>query len=367
VERIGAVSGSGSPVADLAVVGGGVIGAFVAQEARRLRPDWRVLLLERSAIGAGATGWSAGVRFPLAATEGHRALVRGSAAGYARLRNTVADAFVRPVPMVYVVRRDGLAALRSRFVGVVPRPVTDGERKRILEILPDLDLAPDDELLTHDGHGFAVRARVLAEALLGAPADGIEVQLGQQVDAVEPDGSGYRLWAARGDWAARRVVLACGPWTPPATLPVVPGARRKRIAALYARLPVHPGDPLVYFVDDDVFVLPLGTGSALVSFYRDEWDTDPDSCDGRASGDDLCAGIAALGRRSTRAAAAVTGGRAFCDLYTDNRLPVVLHDPAVPGIGAVRGCSGSGVRLAPGLATEAVRAVLAGTPEGGNA
>ena len=38
------------------------------------------------------------------------------------------------------------------------------------------------------------------------------------------------------------------------------------------------------------------------------------------------------------------------------------RDPNVPGIAAVRGGSGSGVRLAPALAAEAVHAVLAAAP-----
>ena len=360
--------------ADLAVVGGGVIGSFVAHEALRQRPDWRVLLLERSTIGAGATGWSAGVSFPLAATPRHRDLVRGSAAGYAALRGTPAGHFLRPVPMIYVVSRPNRDAVLARLVDVVPRPLTAAERARVTEILPDLSLGTDDELLTHDGHGFAVRARPLAETLTGFSrppalrahppwdaAERAEVQLGQRVTAIDGVGDGYRLVTSHSGFTARRVVLASGPWsTPtirPVPLPPAPGSRRKRIAALHARLPVRPGDPLVYFVDDDLFILPLTSGAALVSFYREVWDTDPDVADGRPDAADLRAGTAALARRSAAAAAAVTGGRAFCDLYTDHRVPVVTTDPALPGLAAVRGGSGSGVRLAPALAAEAVAAV----------
>lgn len=354
--------------ADLAIVGGGVIGCFTAHQALRLRPDWRVLLLERSAIGAGATAWSAGASFPLAATARHRELVRESASGYAALRGTAAGPFLRPVRMIYVIRRSGLDGLRGRIVDAAPRPVTVAERRRVEEILPDVRLADDDEMVTHDGHGFMVPARLVAEALVTAVEGRVEIQLGQQVTAVELDGDGYRLVTERGQWAARRVVLACGPWEPPPARPVplpdAPGARRKRIAALYARLPVRVGDPLVYFLDDDLFILPLAAGTALVSIYRDEWDPDPDGLDGRPSADDLRLGTAALARRSARAAAAVTGGRAFCDLYTEHRLPVVSSDPALPGLAAVRGCSGSGVRLAPALAAEALRTVLYGASAG---
>jgi glycine/D-amino acid oxidase-like deaminating enzyme len=148
----------------------------------------------------------------------------------------------------------------------------------------------------------------------------------------------------------------------PVPLAEPPTARRKRVAALHVPVPVGPDDPLVYFVDDDLFLLPLAHGSALASFYRDEWDTDPDSVDGRPSEGDLRAGAEVLRRRSRAAAEAVTGGRAFCDLYTEQRLPVVTRDPALPGLAAIRGGSGSGVRLAPALAEEALHAVDSRTP-----
>jgi len=350
-------------IANLAVVGGGVIGSFTVYEAVRLHPDWRVLLLERSAIGAGATTWSAGVSFPLGATPRHRELVRASAIGYAALRDTPVGPFLRPVQMIYALDRANLPAFRDRIVGPPLRPVTAAERRRVMAIFPDLRLGEREEMVTHDGHGFVVQARLVAEALVAAIGGRAEIQLGQQVNAIETDGDSYRLLAEHGEWSAQRVILACGPWTPPPVRPVplaaVPGARRKRVAALHARLPVSTGDPLVYFVDDDLFVLPLAAESALVSFYRDEWDTDPDASDGRPSADDLRAGRAALERRSASAAAAVIGGRAFCDLYTENRLPVVTSEAAIPGVAAVRGGSGSGVRLAPALAAGALRAVTA--------
>ncbi|HEU5470233.1 MAG TPA: FAD-dependent oxidoreductase [Actinophytocola sp.] len=344
---------------DLAVVGAGVLGCCTAYQAIRSHPDWRVLLLERSAIGAGATGWSAGVSFPLAATARHRELVRASAAEYAALPAT-AKRFLRPVRMIYVVSGERLAALRDRVVDAELREVSGDERHRVTRMLPDLRLGADERLLTHDGAGFAVDAKQFSEALV---AERVEVRLGAQVETVESLGDAFRLATGRAEWLARRVVVASGPWSVPTPLPDPPGARRKRIAAVHAALPVVAGDPLVYFVDDDLFLLPMSAGSALVSYYRDEWDTDPATVDGVANRADLTLGTEALRRRSPAAAAAVTGGRAFCDLYTDARLPVVVSDPGIPGLAAIRGGSGSGVRLAPALAGEALRAVGSSPPK----
>jgi D-arginine dehydrogenase len=356
--------------ADLAVVGGGVIGAWVAYAAVRSHPHWRVTLFERAAVGApgprpvamgaGATDWSAGVSFPLAATAAHVSLVRDSAAWYASVRGSVAGGHVRELQMVYVTA--DAAALAARVVDVALRPVTGGERTRIGELLPGLRLAPGEDMLTHDGHGFAVRARPFVDALVASCGDALRVVGGVRVDAVDIGVSGWRLHAAGESWMAEHVVLACGPWSLPALRPALladpPGTRRKRIAALHATLPVRADDPLVSFVDDDVFILPLRPSQTLVSFYREEWDTDPDCIDGTPSAADLAAGTTALARRSSVAAAAVTGGRAFCDLYTPHRLPHVISHPDARGLVAIRGGSGSGVRLAPALAARAIAAVV---------
>jgi D-arginine dehydrogenase len=346
---------------DLAVVGGGIIGCFVAYEAARTHPGRRVVLLERSTIGAGATAWSAGVSFPLAATAPHRRLVRESATTFARLRDTAAGEFLWPLRMIYVVGRAGRAGFPGRVVDTELRAVTEDERGQVERMLPGVRLGADDELLTHDGHGFAVDARGLAEWLV---SEHVTVHLGQQVTGIRPEVGGYRLVGGDAEWSAGQVVVATGAWPTlvPASVswPDGPPVRTKRVAALHADLPTEPGDPLVYFVDDDLFFLPSTTGPTLVSFYRDVWDVDPASMDGRANEEDLRCGTDAVRRRSPAAAEAVAGGRAFCDGYAPDRLPVVTAHH--PGLVSIRGGSGSGVRLAPALAAEALRTAGDPTP-----
>ena len=361
------MSGNGSSTgSDLAVVGGGIVGAFVAHEAARRNLDHEVVVLERGTPGTGATSWSAGADFPLAATAGHRELVTASRRGYDAFRGTPLAAFVRSLPMVYVAAGEDLERLRSRStVGL--RPVDPAERRRIADMLPGVRIEPDEQVVTGEVPGFAVAARGLTEALLrhAGRRRGVSVHTGRRVVRITRADGGYALHTNEEVWRARRVVLATGPW--PLPEPLVEalgtgvggavGARRKRVAALRTRLPVRTGDPLVYFVADDLFFLPLGVGSCLVSFRRDEWDSDPDALDGSADGDDLRAGTSVLAGRIPDAASTVVGGQSFCDLYTPDRLPLVLTAASLPGLAAVVGGSGSGVRLAPGLAAAALRVV----------
>jgi D-arginine dehydrogenase len=329
---------------DLAVVGGGIIGCFAAHLGAR---DGRVALFDRGELGAGATRWSAGVSFPLAATDAHRELVRVSAEHYGPL---LGSPFVRPVSMVHVVSDP--AAFATRVVGAL-RPVTGAERDRVHRMLPDVRIGPDEHLLTHDGHGFAVDAAGLARQL--ADDEAVTAHTGHEVTAVHPDGAGHRLVAGGTEWSARRVVVATGPWPVPRSLPDPRPVRTKRVASLLADLPTGQDDPLVHFVDDDLFFLPRPGGPTVVSFYREMWDVDPDALTGLPDADDLRAGTEAIRRRSPAAADAVTGGRVFCDGYAPDRLPLVTR--LAEGVVSVRGGSGSGVRLAPALAAAALRAI----------
>ncbi len=350
-------------MADLIVVGAGIVGAFIAHEARRLRPDWNILVLERHTPGSGATAWSAGADFPIAVTQAHAPLIAVSRERYASLASTAAGIFIRNVPMIYVVQRDRLETFRSQIT-VPLRLATKDERARVSAMLPGLTLKSGEEFVTHTQHGAIVQARSLAEALLSSQVmqGRTTVETGRRVDDIERIGDRYVLRANGYEWQARKVALAVGPWDLPSSLSSnlcpIDGLRCKRVAALQTRLPVDSGDPLVYFVDDDLFVLPHAKGQALVSFRRNSWDANPDTLDGRADEQDICEGVRALASRNAQAARDCIGGHAFCDLYTPNRLPVVRTSPALPGVAAVQGGSGSGVRLAPGLAIQTLRATI---------
>ncbi|OLF14048.1 hypothetical protein BLA60_02420 [Actinophytocola xinjiangensis] len=332
--------------AELAVVGGGIVGCFTAYEAARA--GRRVTLLERTAVAAGATAWSAGISFPLGRTPAHRRLVRLAADGYDRLAGTGGAQFLRALRIVYVVRRSGLDEFRERVVGAAVRPVTDEERDGVERLLPGVRIGAEEVLVALDGRGFAVDAGGLAGWLAGQ----VDVHTGQDITSVTRDGDGYRLTAGDTEWSTDQVVLATGPWTGPRPRSSL---RVKRIAALHADLDTGPGDLVVSFVDDDLFFLPRPGDTTLVSFYRDVWDVDPADVDGRADTEDLRQGREAVHRRCPAAAGAITGGRAFCDAYTPGRLPLVTGYG--PGLVRVHGGSGSGVRFAPGLATDALALV----------
>jgi hypothetical protein len=103
----------------------------------------------------------------------------------------------------------------------------------------------------------------------------------------------------------------------------------------------------VVLEDDDAFVLPLAEEAmSLFSYRTTTWSVDPDQRR-ILTPDEVADAMAVLERRSSHLAASYAGSRTFCDGYTEAWIPSVRH---TDGLVAVGGCSGSGVRLASGLA-----------------
>jgi glycine/D-amino acid oxidase-like deaminating enzyme len=335
---------------DLAVVGGGIIGATVAFEAHARHPDWALAVVD-PAPACGATCWSLGVSFPLAPTTGHRAMVRESLAWHAAWSGTPTPR--QSLRMLFVVgsarRRTFLSAVDGAAFGPAPRELIEEAREAW-----SLQLGDDDEVLMGDDRVFRIDAPALARQLIVA-AEAVTIE--SRVDAltVEEDASSLALDDGL-SVAARRVVVATGSWYPSGLgkqLGVPSGVVVKRVSAL--ECDVRRADaPAVYFVDDDLMIVPDDRGGrTLVSFYRRAWSDDPDVLTGALSSADAAEGTAALLRRSPSLAAAVVGGRSFCDAYAPERLPICMS--AGPDVVAIVGGSGSGVRLAPALADLAMR------------
>jgi len=230
-------------------------------------------------------------------------------------------------------------------------------------MLPGLTLKSGEEFVTHYQYGAVIQARSLAQSLLSSRTKQGKSTLtaGCRVENIQKVGTHYLLKTKGAEWHAANVALALGPWDLPGSLASnfapIKGLRCKCVAALQTRLPVDVGDPLIYFIDDDLFILPTAKGQAMVSFRRNAWDMNPNQLDGRADDHDIHEGLLALAARNSLAVSNCSGGRAFCDLYTTDRLPRVRTSPALPGVVAVQGASGSGVRLAPGLALQALAAL----------
>ena len=91
----------------VAVVGGGILGCLIAREILDHRPWTDVVLLERDAVGSGASRRSAGLSIPSGATDRIRGMAKFSGDYYGRLAASRPGLPIYPVGMTVVSENSG--------------------------------------------------------------------------------------------------------------------------------------------------------------------------------------------------------------------------------------------------------------------
>ncbi len=336
----------------VAVVGAGIVGCLVAREIldRSAPPD--VVVFDRDGVGSGATRRSAGLHFPRGASERVRQMAAYSEDWYQRLRAADATVPVHPLRMTVVAAADRAAEVNEVYLPsakLTPTTTVGYERVRI----PAGAVA-----WTGEGCQFA-DVYALAQHLSGELRPAVQFRESVAATGLAPGPDGVRLLLGTGeDILADQVVLAPGPWVhaPAWRQLVAPLALRvKKVVALHIEERPDRDDPCVVLHDEDAFLLPLAhRGHWLFSYTCREWDVDPDQLTDGLRAEHLAEARDTLARYAPALAARCTSGRVFCDAYTTDRQPLVRTlDPAGRVVFA-GGANGSGYRLAPAIAAEAV-------------
>jgi glycine/D-amino acid oxidase-like deaminating enzyme len=331
---------------DLAVIGAGILGTMVAHLAVEQHPEWTSVLVDRGPPGRGATAYSLALDVGFAANPAVRRLVtdgapisRALAAAMPGCFRTLSAFAISPSPAGGRLG-GGLHALRTRW--------------------PELALGPDETAVAGLTATCATPLALVEGLVTGMRRRGVRCWDGTEVTVVETGLGGIRLSMADGrTLLAARVVVAVGPWINTGPWQVFAsqlGVRVKKIVAMHLDIRPRADDPVVLFMADDAFLLPDVDGDRyLFSFASQEWDVPPDPTRLRITPDDRELALEILERRMPGLARRWSGGRVFCDAYTPNRTPVVTGLDADPRICVATGGSGSGFRLAPGMALAALR------------
>lgn len=340
---------------DLAIVGGGIIGACTAYLAALRWPDRRILLLDRGLIGAGnATAYSAA----LAPHFGHSdRVLHMSQRALALYRDWQRDARLALYELDVLLlaspqRREALLPM----LGGEARPVaaaTLAARCPYLRAPADWSALAITAMACADP--AALDRQLVAHALRG-PA--VRCWEGAQVIDLDPAGSrGCTLGLADGRTiTAAHVVVATGPWLLPGAVAEAAGAahiRRKKIVALHLDIRPPVDAPALVLADEEAFLMPHADGTRwLMSITSDEWDcaAEPGSLFIRPR--ERAHALDILARLAPALAAHCTGGRVFSDSYSEDREPRILGERN--RWAAVAGASGAGFRLAPALAAAAL-------------
>ncbi|MFI9645608.1 NAD(P)/FAD-dependent oxidoreductase [Streptomyces sp. NPDC052040] len=344
---------------DLAVVGTGVIGALTAYYACRREPGLRILLVSHGSRGHGATALSAGFDTPTGRDAAQRELALRSTALFAKLAGELPGLPRRDLPVHWIVARSGATALDATLAdGSRTTPVDADRHQALSRVFPGLRVGGDQVLLSTAPMAVG-GPRALADLLLDQVLDrpGNTLAEGFRVTGIRRDGRRLELVGADGSvLTAFRTVVAPGPWAlegPVADAARARGARVKKVVAFHVLTPPPPGAPALVFEDEDAFLLPDEAGGRwILSITSPDWDRGPDGPLAIGPHDRALA-LALLDRHVPGFVPHLTGGRVFSDCFTPGHLPIV-DTTDVPGVVMAIGGSGSGYRLAPALAEQAL-------------
>jgi glycine/D-amino acid oxidase-like deaminating enzyme len=342
---------------DLLVVVGGVIGTSLAYALARRRAG-RVVLLEKSFLGAGASGKSGAI----VRQHYSNALTVSMAQKSLRFFEHFADIVGGPpvftqTGMVIVINqrdRPGLEAnlALQRGLGVDVRLVSAQE---LLDIDPRARLA-DNELAAFESEaGYVEAVQVVASFADAARREGADVYEGVEVKSlIVENGKVAGAETSAGRYLSRTVVLATGPWAARLAagvglrLPVQPS--RTQVALF--RQPTELGTGPVYgdFVQGIYFKPTHGEMVHAGSLAGEEVRSpvDPDYYDESADGSWLPDIRRRLGQRYP-ALLRGYGRGGYGALYgiTPDWHPILDRLPGIEGAYCAVGFSGHGFKLSP--------------------
>ncbi|HTD23084.1 MAG TPA: FAD-dependent oxidoreductase [Terriglobales bacterium] len=345
---------------DLAIIGAGIVGAAAAYLAKRERPEWHVLLLDRSLVGGGATAHSAGLDFPYGRTPGQKHLSVQSARLYEQLRRDIPSLPIRRLPFLGIVSKKNAQQVAERFIEPV-RFASDQERADIARSEPGVRVARDQELLVgcFGAIGYAqATASLLVSQFRHLPQ--AQCWEGVAISDICSVGDGHELKALDGrSIHARRVLIATGPWLlngPGSALSKAMNVRTKKVAALHVLQAPLLNSPIIYFFDEDAFLLPsCERGEWIFSFTSSEWNCLPHLSDLYIRPDERRAALAILERYCPPLVPYCNAGRVFCDAYSSDWAPLITSHPGAENFVIAGACSGAGFRLVPAIAATALQ------------
>lgn len=352
---------------DLAIIGGGIVGATIAALARIRQPEARIVLVEQHLVGTGASLYGGALRVPLGAGEAHRALVARSERLFGTIEAWGGPLPGRPLPIVWVVPAARRAAFATCLTGA-SEAASPATRRALEARVPGLALEPGDVVLTgppawHGNPGAT--ARRLVGILRRQP--GFTAYEGFRVVAIDVRADGCDILGTDGDVLhSRQVIRATGPWLALCGAGAQPaGLRTKKVSALHVDLPARDDDPAIVFVEDDAYLLPdPDHGRWIFCISSDEWDVAPQRSGLGISGRDRAIAARVLARHAPALTARCRGGRVFCDGYTEDRLPLIARAPGTKRLVHALGGSGAGYRFAPAMADTALGLLGLGPADG---
>lgn len=344
---------------DLAIVGAGIIGSCVAHYARAAHPEWKIALFDQSLAGSGASQYSATLDFPYGHTPLRRALTKHSRLLYEQLKKELPTLPLKTLPFYGFVQKENGAALLEQFTDQEVK-LSPEQLPHIARQVPGLQLQEGTTLLAGAMAQYATRNEIagkLAYAFADTPSSTLFESM--KIKTVIPGEDLFTLRSVDAQtFQSKRVVLATGPWLPQGLAKdLLPEnqVRIKKVVAFHIYRQPTQQDPILYFFDDEAFLMPRHeAGYWLFSFRCNQWDVAPEASSLTIEAEDRRKAVTILNKYFPTLVPYCKGGRVFCDGYTENGDPLITTAQGINNLVIAGAGSGSGVRLAPGIAAKAI-------------
>ncbi len=345
---------------DLIIIGAGIIGAFASFFARKRHPEWTLGLIDKSEVGSGATFYSAALDIPYGHTPLRYKLSKRSRSLYAELRNEFPALPIKDLNLYGITDQKNVQKIRSRLTQQGAKSSPE-KIPSILDAYPFLRFPVQTTVITGFNATQALNNTVphlLAEDYC-KENNLLSVARNTKVTSVVFRQGIYELQTEGGQcFRAKRVIQSTGPWINEFLAPGLISnqhVRIKKIVAFHIYKQPNKNDPVFYFFDDDAFLMPKYEDNYwLFSFKCDHWDVVPEINTLSIDKNDAEKARLILTKYAPQFAGLCTEGRVFCDAYTQDDDPVIEEVKGHPNYVIAGAAAGSGYRLAPAIAEEAL-------------
>jgi sarcosine oxidase, subunit beta len=343
---------------DLLIVGGGVIGVSIAYALSRRRAG-RIVVLEKSFLGAGSSGKSGAIIRQHYSNRLTASMAQKSLRVFEQFDSLVGGppVFVHTGMAIVVNERDraGLEAnvAMQRELGIDVQIVSAQE---LMDLDPNARLAEDELAAYESESGYVEAVQVVGSFAEAARRNGADIRQGVEVKALVREGDRVAgVETNEGRYHCGTVILATGPWAARLAkdagvkLPVQ--ACRTQVA-LYRRPPDCGRRGLVYgdFVQGLYFKPTHGDMIHAGSIAGEEINSpvDPDHYDESADGDWLPQVRQRLSRRYPAMHRGYgRGGYGALYAITPDWHPILDRCPGIEGVYCAVGFSGHGFKMSP--------------------
>ena len=210
--------------ADVVVVGGGVIGCFIAYELSKA--GFEVVVVEKSQVGSEASSAAAGLLVPLHVAEQERTplfdLYMASTKMFPKFvtelqHETVIDVEYRPSGILRVSLSDEEEAVRfstfQTWQNAFGMAMTWLDKKEVHELEPELTPTVCGSIFSHD-EGYINSARLVLALARGASLGKTRVLQGCPARGIQRKGKRFSaIQTNEGEVSAGHLVIAAGAWS----------------------------------------------------------------------------------------------------------------------------------------------------------